>query len=156
MSGTIPITQEGYEKLVSELDNLKKVERPAIIKKVAEARSHGDLSENAEYHAAREKQAHIESRIRFLEDKVARSEITVLDTSKHDKIVFGCTVTIVDLDDGFEEKYTLVGAAEADPSKGLISTVSPLGKALIGRQKDEELTVETPGGKVRLKVIDYS
>jgi transcription elongation factor GreA len=156
MSGTIPITREGYEKLIKELELLKKVERPAIIKKVAEARSHGDLSENAEYHAAREKQSHIESRIRYLEDKLARSEITVLDTAQSDTVVFGCTVKIMDLEDESLEEYTLVGAAEADPSRGLISTVSPLGKALIGKQKNDEFSVQTPGGELKMKIIDFS
>ncbi len=156
MQQSQPITKKGYDQLVEELERLKKVDRPNIIKAVAEARSHGDLSENAEYHAARERQSHIETRIGYLESKLASSEIIHMDTANSDTIIFGCTVKIVDLEDDFEEEYTLVGADEADPSKGKISTVSPIGKALIGKKKDEIVEVNTPGGKLKLKIIDFS
>jgi transcription elongation factor GreA len=156
MSQNAPITQEGYENLCRELDQLKKVERPNIIKAVAEARSHGDISENAEYSAAREKQAHIESRINWLEDKIAGCRIITVDGQNSDSIVFGHKVRVKDLEDGYEEEYILVGAGETDPSKGKISTVSPIGKALIGKRREEVVSVETPGGILKLQILDFA
>jgi len=153
---SVPITKEGHERLSAELKQLKKVERPNTKKAVAEARAHGDLSENAEYHAARERLAHIESRINYLEDKLARSEIISTSNINTDTITFGCTVKVIDLEDNMEEEYMLVGAEEADPLSGRISTVSPFGKALVGKSKGDIVEVEAPGGKVKLKVIDFS
>ncbi len=153
---TIPITQEGYDKLNEEYNQLKKKDLPDIIKKVAEARSHGDLKENAEYHAAREMQSYIQGRIAFIEDRIARSQIMAPNKAKSDTIIFGNTVKILDLDFDEEEEYILVGAAEADPAAGKISTASPIGKGLIGKKVDDIVEVETPGGKLRLKVLDFS
>jgi transcription elongation factor GreA len=153
---TIPITEEGHEKLLKEHEHLKKVELPAIIKKVAEARSHGDLKENAEYHAARERQGYIQGQIEFLEDRIARSQILKTDPSKSETIIFGSCVKTVDLEDGEEEEFTLVGAAEADPSSGKISTQSPIGSSLIGKRKNDIVEVETPGGLLKLKILDFS
>ena len=156
MMDTIPITEEGYKKIVQEYNNLVKSELPAIIKKVAEARSHGDLKENAEYHAAREHQSYIQSRIDYLQDKIARSQILKTDPSKSETIIFGSRVTTYDIDNDEEEVFILVGAAEADPSNGKISTVSPIGKNLLGKQKNDIVTIETPGGSLTLKIIDFS
>ena len=152
---TIPITKEGYEKIVKEYENLTKTELPNIIQKVAEARSHGDLKENAEYHAAREHQAYIQSRIDYLQDKIARSQIISTDTSNSDTIIFGSRVKTYDIDNDEEEEFILVGAAEADPAKSRISTVSPIGKNLLGKRKNDIVTIETPGGKLKLKIIDF-
>ena len=153
---TIPITQEGYDKIVKEYDKLKTKDLPEIIKKVAEARSHGDLKENAEYHAAREYQSYIQGRIEFLQDKIARSQILKTDPSQSDKIIFGSRVKTFDMENEEEEEFTLVGAAEADPANGKISTVSPIGKNLIGKRRNEIVTIKTPGGNLRLKIIDFS
>lgn len=153
---TIPITREGYNKLIEEHKNLKKVELPNVIKKVAEARSHGDLKENAEYHAAREHQSYLQGKIESLEDKIARSQIVTIDPSKSDVIIFGSKVKTLDLEFNEEEEFTLVGAAEADPSSGKISTVSPIGKSLLGKRVDDIVTIKTPGGTLKLKILDFS
>ena len=153
---TIPITQEGYDKIVKEYDKLKTKDLPEIIKKVAEARSHGDLKENAEYHAAREYQSYIQGRIEFLQDKIARSQILKTDPSQSDKIIFGSRVKTFDIENEEEEEFILVGAAEADPANGKISTVSPIGKNLLGKYKNDIVTIKTPGGNLRLKIIDFS
>jgi transcription elongation factor GreA len=156
MHQNLPISQNGFDKMVQELDHLKKVERPAIIQAVAEARSHGDISENAEYHAAREKQSHIETRIGYLEDKVARAQIITIDTQNADSIIFGCRVKVKDLSDDCEEEYVLVGAGETDPSQGKISTVSPIGKALIGKRSGDVVSVETPSGILKLQILYFA
>jgi transcription elongation factor GreA len=153
---TIPITEEGHEKLLKEHEHLKKVELPAIIKKVAEARSQGDLKENAEYHAAREHQGYLQGRIEFLEDRIARSQILKTDPSKSDSIIFGSIVKTLDLEDETEEEFTLVGAAEADPAHGKISTQSPIGKSLIGKCINDIVEIETPGGTLKIKILDFS
>jgi len=152
----IPITEEGYTNLLKEYERLKKIELPDIIKKVAEARSHGDLKENAEYHAAREHQSYIQSKLQFLEDKIARSDVLEVNTSGCDSIIFGCKVKTIDLSDKTEEEFILVGAAEADPSRGRISTVSPIGKSLIGKKVNDIVEVETPMGVIKLKVVSFS
>jgi len=153
---TIPITEEGYDKLNKEYEKLKKIDLPTIIKKVAEARSHGDLKENAEYHAAREHQSYLQGRIEFLQDKIVRSQILKTDPSQSDKIIFGSRVKTLDIEYNEEEEFILVGAAEADPSNGKISTVSPIGKGLIGKRKNDIVTIETPGGNLKLKILDFS
>lgn len=152
----IPITQGGYDALVEEHEELKKVALPNIIKKVAEARSHGDLKENAEYHAAREHQSYLQGRIEFLGDKIARSQIIKSGDIDSDAIIFGSKVIVMDVDDEEEEEYTLVGPAEADAAKGMISTSSPIGKALIGKKSGDIVEVETPGGMLELKVVSFS
>ena len=142
----IPMTLEGYNRLQEELKRLKTTERPNIIKAIAEARDHGDLSENAEYHAARERQGFIEGRIMELEDKIARTE--VIDVSKlSGKVVkFGAKVTLADEDTDEEQTFQIVGEDEADVSQGRLSITSPLARALIGKSKGDSVEVSTPRG----------
>ena len=150
----IPITKKGYEALQAALERLKKVERPKNIKEIEEARGHGDLSENAEYHAAKERQSHIQGRIRDLEHKLAEAQI--IDTSKlsTEKVVFGATVTVKDVQNGKEQRYTLVGQDEGDLKNGKISVQSPVGRALIGKRVGDQLEVKTPAKVVEYEVLD--
>ncbi len=141
-----PITNNGFEKLEKELKNLKTVERPLVIKSIAEAREHGDLSENAEYHAAKEKQSFIEGRIADLESKISRAEVIKTETLKSDKIIFGATVTLGDIDNKKNLTYQIVGSEEADVENGKISISSPLAKALLGKKIDDMVEVYSPGG----------
>ncbi|MBM4124579.1 MAG: transcription elongation factor GreA [Nitrospira sp.] len=145
-----PITKKGYEALRAELDRLRKVERPKNIEAIAEARSHGDLSENAEYDAAKERQGFIEARINELEHKLA--EARIIDTSKlsSETIVFGATVILMDVQANQRKQYTLVGQDEADLKNSKISVQSPVGKALIGRRVGDLVEVTTPA-----KVVEY-
>ena len=158
MSEKLPMTAEGLAKLKSELENLKNSERPNIIKAIAEAREHGDLSENAEYHAAREKQSFIEGRISELENKISRAE--VIDTSSLDnsRITFGATVKITDLSSDETYTYTIVGADESDIEKNLISISAPLGRAMINKTINDVIEVTTPGGlkEYQINSIKYS
>ena len=150
-----PITAIGLEKLKSELDELKNVRRPKIISAIAEARAHGDLKENAEYHAAREQQAQTESKIIEIGDTIARAnviDITKLD--KSDKVVFGCTVEVVELENSAKKTYKIVGKAEADINQNLIYFRSPIGKALIGKKKKDTITVITPSGEKKFEIIE--
>lgn len=147
MAHRIPITPKGYEKLKEDLERLKNTERPDVIKQIEYARSLGDLSENAEYETAKNKQSMVEGRIRDIEAKLGLAE--VIDPrriTKKDKVVFGLTVTIEDIETGDTKKYQLVGSDEADPENGLISITSPIGKALVGREVDDEVKVMAPGG----------
>lgn len=146
MSERVPMTKSGLLRLKAELKRLKVVERFKIVKEIAEARAHGDLSENAEYHAAKEKQSHVEGRILQVEHWIASAE--VIDVSKHagDKVVFGATVTLTDTDSGDEVRYHIVGEIEADLKQGKISVTSPIARALIGRLEGDAVTVRTPGG----------
>ncbi len=145
MNEKVPMLEEGYRRLEAELKNLKSVERQAVVLAIEEARAHGDLSENAEYHAAKEKQGHIEGRIMELEGKVSRAEIFDPTTMSGDRVVFGATVTMLDEND---EKviYQVVGADEGDVKIGRISYKSPIARALIGRKIDDEVEVKAPGG----------
>ncbi|MBN1983095.1 MAG: transcription elongation factor GreA [Chitinivibrionales bacterium] len=152
---SIPITQEGYENLLREHDYLTKVELPAIINKVAEARSLGDLRENAEYHAAREHQSLLQTKINTIRDRLSRCKIVKIGVRNSSTIIFGSHVKIMDVEDSSTEEYTLVGEAETNPGKGKISTTSPIGKALLGRSAGETVEVQTPGGKIRLKIIAF-
>lgn len=140
----LPMLAEGYEKLSRELKLLKE-ERPLIVEAIEEARAHGDLSENAEYHAAKERQGQVEATIADLEGKLSRAQIIDPTTLSGNKIVFGATVTLLDEDDK-PVKYQIVGEAEADARKGRISYSSPLGRALIGRLLDDEVEVSVPSG----------
>jgi transcription elongation factor GreA len=151
----IPVTREGYLRLEEELRRLKTVERPKIIKEIAEARAHGDLSENAEYVAAKEKQSFIEGRIMELEAKLAMCEIIELK-EEVDRVVFGAYVLLKDLDDGQVVRYRIVGEDEANPREGLISIRSPLARALVGKRVGEEVEVRTPGGEKVYEVISIS
>jgi transcription elongation factor GreA len=148
----IPMTRSGFDALDSELRALKSVERPAVIKAIAEAREHGDLSENAEYHAARERQSFVEGRIKELESIISRAE--VIDTSKlSGTIKFGATVTLVDGDTDEERTYQIVGEAEADIERGLLNMRSPLARALIGKDEGDSVEVRTPGGEKTYEVV---
>jgi transcription elongation factor GreA len=146
-----PMTRPGYEKLSEELERLKYTERQAIIKAIAEARAHGDLSENAEYHAAREKQSFIEGRIAELESKVAGAEVIVPPTSG-DRITFGSTVLLED-EAGKEYRYQIVGSDESEPAKGRISILSPLARALIGKAVGDTVTAQLPGGTKTFDIL---
>ena len=141
----IPMTRAGAAALDEELKKLKSVERPAIIKAIAEAREHGDLSENAEYHAAKERQGQVEAMIGDLEDKISRAQIIDPTTLSGDKVIFGATVTLLDENDK-PVRYQIVGQTEADAAKGRISYNSPIGRALIGKQLEEEVEVTVPSG----------
>mgnify|MGYP006273320321 FL=1 len=148
----IPITRAGADALDAELKRLKSVERPAIIQAIAEAREHGDLSENAEYHSAREKQSFIEGRIKELEGLLSRAD--VIDPSKlSGPIKFGATVTIVDEDTDEEKTYQIVGEPEADLEKGLLNVKSPIARALIGKEEGDSVEVRTPGGDRSYEVL---
>ncbi|KKB96826.1 Transcription elongation factor GreA [Candidatus Arcanobacter lacustris] len=146
MRDKFPITLNGYNKLEEELKQLKTVERPAISGAISEARELGDLSENAEYHAAREKQSFIEGRIIELEDKVARADIIDVSKLSGTTVRFGATVKIVDEDTDIEKIYQITGEYEADLDQGLISIVSPLARALIGKNEGDSVEVNTPNG----------
>ena len=158
MSDRVPMTQSGLSRLKAELKRLKNVERPKIVKEIGEARSHGDLSENAEYHAAKEKQSHVEGRILQVEHWIASAE--VIDVTKHagDKVIFGATVRMSDSDSGDEVKYRIVGELEADLKQGKISVTSPIARALIGRQEGDAVTVQTPGGsrQYEIQAIEFT
>ncbi|CAN5498472.1 transcription elongation factor GreA [soil metagenome] len=142
----VPMTQGGYDALGVELKQRQSVDRPRIIEQIAEARSHGDLSENAEYHAAKEAQSHNEGRINELEDKLARAEIIDVSKLSGDTIMFGATVTLVDEDTEKKAVWQIVGEPEADAKKGRISITSPLARALIGTKKGSSVEVVAPGG----------
>jgi transcription elongation factor GreA len=152
----IPMTRRGFDTMESELRQLKSVERPAVIKAIAEAREHGDLSENAEYHAAREKQSFIEGRIKELEGVLGRAE--VIDTARlSGPIKFGATVRLMDEESEEERLYQIVGEAEADIEAGLLNIRSPLARALIGKEAGDSVEVRTPGGERSYEVlsVDY-
>ncbi len=157
MEKKIPMTQQGYNKLEEELRHLKNVERPTVIKAIADAREHGDLSENAEYHAARERQGFIEGRISELEDKTSRADI--IDPSKisGDQVKFGATVTLLDEDTGETVTYQVVGSDESDIKQGFLSITSPLARALIGKSVDNSIEVITPSGSkaYSIKKIEF-
>src|ERR1700755_1936043 len=142
----IPMTAAGYAALENELQRCQQVERPRIIQQITEARTHGDLSENAEYHAAKEQQSHNEGRIAELEDKIARADIIDISKLSGDVVKFGATVTLIDEDTEKKAVWQLVGEVEADAKKGRISITSPLARALIGKKKGASVEVVTPGG----------
>jgi transcription elongation factor GreA len=141
----VPMLAEGHRKLSEQVRHLKQVERPAIVEAIEAARAHGDLSENAEYHAAKERQGQVEATIADIEDQLSRAMVIDPSTLSGDKVVFGATVTLLDEDEK-KVKYQLVGQSEADAKDGKISYNSPLGRALIGREKGDEVEVSTPSG----------
>lgn len=148
----IPMTRGGFDALDEELKTLKTVERPAVIRAIAEAREHGDLSENAEYHAARERQSFVEGRIKELEAILGRAE--VIDPARLSGTVkFGATVTLADEDSGEEKTYQIVGEVEADLERGLLNIRSPLARALIGKDEGDSVDVKTPGGQKSYEVL---
>ena len=149
-----PITNEGFDQIEIELRKLKSIERPSIIKSIAEAREHGDLSENAEYHAAKEKQSFIEGRIADLESKISRAEVINTKKLKGNKVIFGATVTLGDMDRKKKIIYQIVGTEEADVENGKISISSPLAKALLGKKIDDTVEVYSPGGSREYEIED--
>jgi len=148
-----PMTVYGYNKLCSELKHLKEFERPAIVKEIDIARSHGDLKENAEYHAAKEKQVFIESRINELGELVAKAHVIDPAILPHERVSFGSTVRVMDLDSEDESEYTIVGGIESNPDRFLISFGSPLAKALIGKTEGDEINVKLPNGTKDYEVL---
>ena len=150
-----PITSQGLEKLKKELEELKNIKRPKIVEAIAEARGHGDLKENAEYHAAKEEQSKIEGRIIEINDLIARANvIDVTKLEKKDNVIFGSTVHLIDLEINIKKTYKIVGKDEADATKNYIYFRSPMGKALIGKKKKETITVITPAGEKNFEIIE--
>jgi transcription elongation factor GreA len=151
----VPLTLRGAEKLQEELQRLKTVDRPRIIKAIAEARAHGDLKENAEYHAAREQQSFAEGRIKEIEGKLSNAHIIDVSTlNSNGKVVFGATVDLVDEDSGQELTYQIVGEDEADIKQGMISVTSPIARALIGKEEGDIATVAAPGGERSFEIVE--
>jgi len=153
-----PITNLGLKKLKKELEELKNIKRPKIVEAIAEARGHGDLKENAEYHAAKEEQAQIESRVIQINDLIARANVVdVTKLEKKDNVIFGSTVSLINLENNEKKTYKLVGKDEADITKNYIYFRSPIGKAIIGKKKKELVTVKTPSGekKFEIKEVEY-
>jgi transcription elongation factor GreA len=156
MMDKIPFTQAGLEVLKTELTKLKSIERPAVIKAIAEAREHGDLSENAEYHAARDRQSFIEGRVAELEDVTSRAD--VIDPTKltGQTVTFGTRILVADEDTDQESTYSIVGPYEADLSRGLISTSSPIARSLIGKRVGDSVEVNTPGGRKSYEIVEIN
>lgn len=150
----IPMTPESFEELKAELEQLKKEERPKVVAAIEEARAHGDLSENAEYDAAKEKQGFVEGRIQELEAMISQAQVIDPSTLSGDRVKFGATVTIFDLDTDEEKTYKIVGNEEADIEEDKISYTSPIAKALIGKEVAAEVTIETPGGEKLVEIVD--
>ena len=142
----VPMTQKGYQRLMEELKRLKSVERPKLVEQIEEARGHGDISENAEFHAAKERQSLLDVQIREIEDRVARAQVIEISKLSGDKVVFGATVSLVDGDTGEKVVYQIVGDHEAEPKNGKISISSPVARALIGKCEGDEVEVRTPTG----------
>ncbi|KLN60449.1 MULTISPECIES: transcription elongation factor GreA [Kiloniella] len=153
MSEKFPMTKEGLARLEEELRNLKVVERPAVIRAIAEAREHGDLSENAEYHAAREKQSFIEGRVLELEARISRAEVIDVAAMSGSTVKFGATITIADEDTDEESTYQLVGDLEADVKAGRIAITSPMARAMIGKEEGDSVEVRTPAGEKGYEIV---
>ena len=156
MMQKIPMTATGYQRLEAELKNLKSVERPSVIRAISEAREHGDLSENAEYHAAKERQGWIETRILEVEDKLSRAEVIDVSKLSGDKVKFGATVVLADEDTDEESTYQIVGADEADIKAGLLSITAPLARALVGKSEGETVEVSTPSGAEAYEIVSVA
>ena len=150
----IPITRKGLERLKKELEHIKQVDRPQNVRAIEEARSHGDLSENAEYHAAKERQSFIEGRITELESVIGRAEVIDVEDGPSERVVFGKTVLLYNISTDEEIRYQLLGPYESEPEKGSISVRSPLGQALIGKGVGDEVTVKTPGGMQEFEILE--
>ena len=149
----VPMTETGHAAMLDEIKHLKSVERPRIIRAIEEARSHGDLSENAEYHAAKEQQGWVEARVAELEDKISRADVIDISRLGGDTVKFGATVSLVDEDTDEESRYQIVGEFEADVKQGKISITSPIARALIGKQEGDTVEVMTPGGGKSYEII---
>ena len=154
MSQTVPMTPEGYQRLQEELKHLIRVERPRVVQDIAEARDHGDLSENAEYDAAKERQGFVEGRIAEINGKMARAQVIDVATIDTDKVVYGATVTVYDDESEGESTYRIVGEDESDIKQGLISISSPVAKALIGHRIGDEVQIKVPSGIRIYEIID--
>jgi transcription elongation factor GreA len=154
MSDRIPMTRDGYDKLAAELKQLKTVDRRVISKEIEAARAHGDISENAEFHAAKERQSHVEGRIRTIEDKLARAQVIEPGGAAPDNIRFGVTVDLEDADTGETVSYTIVGEDEADLGRGEISITSPVARALLGKEVGHCVTVRVPKGTRELEILE--
>jgi transcription elongation factor GreA len=154
---SVPMTTKGYQRLMDELERLKAVERPKNMLEIEEARGHGDLSENAEFHAAKERQSLLDVQIREIEDKLARAQVIDVSRLSGDKVVFGATVSLADGDTGDKVVYQIVGDHEAEPKNGKISISSPVARALIGKSEGDEVQVRTPTGVRTLEIlsVDY-
>ncbi len=150
----VPITKQGFDALKRELERLKSVDRPENIKAIEEARSHGDLSENAEFEAAKERQSFIEGRIGELEYKLAVAEIVDPETISKERAVFGCRVVLENIETGEDVEYQLVGPEESNVDQGRISIASPLGRAIIGKKSGDEVVLQAPGGKRSYELVD--
>ncbi|GGK05495.1 transcription elongation factor GreA [Luteimonas terricola] len=152
-----PITAQGAQRLRAELEELKSVQRPAVINAIAEARAHGDLKENAEYHAAREQQGFIEGRIKQLEGELSHAQVIDVSTLKvGDRVVFGATVVLADEESGAEKRYQIVGDLEANIKNGQIAISSPVARALIGKHAGDVVTIEAPGGTSEYEIVEVS
>jgi len=149
----VPMTHRGYQFLLDELKRLKGVERPKIVREIEEARDHGDLSENAEFHAAKERQSLLDVQIREIEDRLARAQVIEVSKLSGDKVVFGATVSLADGDTGDKVVYQIVGDHEAEPKNGKISISSPVARALIGRSEGDEVQVRTPTGVRSFEIL---
>ena len=154
MSDLIPMTRAGYEKIKGELEQMESVEMPAIAKRIAEARSEGDLSENAEYHGARESQGMLQAKINLLRDKLARASLVDVSKLPKGEVTFGSTVVVKDLDFGDEEIFVLVGAGEEDYDEGKINVTSPLAQGLMGKKIGDKVEIEVPAGTMKFKIKD--
>jgi len=150
----IPITKEGLERLREELKHIKSVERPQNVRALKEARAHGDLNENAEYHAAKERQSFLDGKISELESIIGKAEVIEIETGPADRVVFGRTVLLYNIDTDEELSYQLVGPYESDPENGKISVTSPIGQALVGSEVGDEIKVRTPGGIQQFEVLE--
>ena len=148
------MTKAGADAIKRELKRLKSVERPRNVQEISTARDHGDLRENAEYHAAKEKQSHLEGRIKMLEDRLARAEIIDVTRLSGERVVFGATVRLEDTDSGAKTQYTIVGETEADLKKGRISITSPIARGLIGREVGDTVKIRTPGGEREYEILE--
>jgi transcription elongation factor GreA len=156
MSNRIPMTPEGHVRLTAELKRLKTIERPAVIKAIAAAREHGDLSENAEYHAARERQGFIEGRVMELEDKLSRAEVIDINGLEGSKVTFGARVKVVDEETDEEQAFQIVGPEEAEIANGLLSIQSPLAQAMLGKEAGDSIEVNTPRGVRYFEILTVS
>lgn len=154
MTDIYPMSRGGYDKLLAELRNMETVEMPRVSERIAEARSAGDLSENAEYHGARETQGMLQAKINLLRDKLSRAQIVDTSTLPKDEVVFGVTVVVKDLEFGDEEEYTLVGAGDEDYDTGKILITSPLGQGLLGKKVGDQADIPVPRGTMRLEILE--
>jgi transcription elongation factor GreA len=152
----LPMTREGVEAIKRELKRLKSVERPKNVQDIGVAREHGDLRENAEYHAAKERQSHLEGRILMLEDRLARADIIDVKKLSGERVVFGATVKLEDTDSGAKAQYAIVGEAEADLKKGRISITSPIARGLVGREVGDTVRIRTPGGEREYEILEVA